>query len=357
MHNLNVTDGKVSFFDAGSAVPAWHGLGTRLADPLTSRDAIREAGLDYEVDLHPVYVNADDLKAGPGDLGSLGLMTPHRVPGCRAAIRRDTGAVLGTVGDRYQVLQNVEAFEFMDAISGNGIRYHTAGALGLGERVWMLGKLDGVLDVRGTGDVVEKYLLLSNAHDGSGAVRVLFTPTRVVCANTLAAALADGQGKGMTIRHTGDVREKIAQAQDVLGLARKFYDSLDVVFDRLASVRPSAAQLAAYFAELYPDPAKSKGKDGDKAANPARAQATRAELTRLFESGRGQDHPGTRRTMFAAYNAVSEYLTHERGTRGVGDDATAQRAARLESAWFGDGAALNVRALAVADRTALDLAN
>jgi hypothetical protein len=83
-------------------------------------------------------------------------------------IRTDTSQVLETVGKRYVPVQNAEAFQFLDCIAvDNGLRYHTAGALGQGEKIWMLVKLPGHIQVNGTGDVTERFLLLHNSHDGS----------------------------------------------------------------------------------------------------------------------------------------------------------------------------------------------
>jgi phage/plasmid-like protein (TIGR03299 family) len=243
--------------------------------------------------------------------------------------------VLGVVSDRFVPVQNRQAFGFLDAVVAEGsLRYHTAGAQGQGERIWLLAKLSDQIRVRGGDDLVDQFLLLSNAHDGSAALRVFFTPVRVVCANTLSLAHRQSAGEGISIMHKGDLQAKIRQAQEVLGLARRFFDDAAAVIDRLAGFSPTSAQLAAYFRELYPDPLE--GKDN------ARAVKTRSELQRLFEEGFGHDQPGVRGTAWAAYNAVTEYVDHHRPGRGHGDRERASR--RLDSIWFGTGARLKERA-------------
>lgn len=260
-----------------------------------------------------------------------GLPVPQR----RAVVRADTRAALGVVSDRYVPVQNRQAFGFLDAVAAEGgLRYHTAGALGWGERIWLLAKLPDQIRVRNSEDLVDKFLLLSNAHDGSAALRVFFTPVRVVCANTLSLAHRRGAGEGVSIMHKGDLEAKIRQAQQVLGLARRFFDAAAAVIDRLAGYSPSAAQLGAYFRELYPDP--EEGKDN------ARAVKVRGELQRLFEEGSGHDQPGVKGTAWAAYNAVTEYTDHFRTARGRDDASRASR--RLGSIWFGSGAQLKARA-------------
>src|SRR5262249_32939093 len=122
-HNLATTNGKTAMMYTGE-VP-WHNLGTKLDQPATAREAIEAARLNYRVDLKPL--NTDD-----------GTIVPQR----KAVVRTDTGKVLGVVGNSYVPVQNYQAFGFLDAVvAEGGLRYHTAGALGNGERIWMLAKL------------------------------------------------------------------------------------------------------------------------------------------------------------------------------------------------------------------------
>ena len=295
----------------------WHGLGTRLEEPATAREAIEVSGLDYLVELKKIET-AD------------GTPIPQR----KAVVRSDSGGVLGVVVNSYVPVQNHQAFGFLDAVVSDGsLRYHTAGALGKGERVWMLAKLPEDIRVKNSDDITEKYLLLSNSHDGSSSLRVYFTPIRVVCANTLAIAARNGQGQGISIMHKGDLAAKVRQAQDVLGLARRFYDDVDAQINRLASHYPSTRQLEEYFRQVYPD-----SPDGES----ARTKNVRQEMFRLFEHGIGHDMPEIRHTTWTALNAVTEYVDHYRSTRGK--TATDRASNRLESSWFGSGARLKERA-------------
>ncbi len=314
-HELATVNGRTSMMYVGE-VP-WHGLGQRLQSPATAWEAISAAGLDYDVAL------AD-------------LTTAEGVPVTtrKAVIRTDTNDVLGVVGNSYVPVQNRESFAFLDAIvADGGLRYHTAGALRKGEKIWLLAKLPGSIRVKVSDDVSEKYLLLTNSHDGSSCLRVFFTSIRVVCANTLAMANREGESEGLYIRHQGNLTAKILQAREVLGIAHKFFDDLEGQFDLMARHYPSYPQVSAYFKALYPDP-----EDG----NPSRAQNVRDELFRLYESGQGQDIPKIRGTTWAAFNAVTEHVDHFRSTRAKSELDRASN--RLESSWFGSGARLKERA-------------
>ena len=313
--NLATTNGHAAM--AYFSETPWHGLGVRLNEPASAAEAIEAAGLNYEVEMKPVS-------------------TPDGVAiqGKQAVVRQDTKQPLGIVGNAYQPIQNHQCFGFLDAIVGEGrLHYHTAGALGQGERIWMLAKLDGEIRIRDSEDVTEKFLLLSNSHDGTSSLRVFFTPIRVVCSNTLAMAERRGRRQGVSIAHKGNLDGKIAEAQEILGFARRFYDGMGEKIDRLASYYPTRTQLADYFRALYPDDPETKNR---------RAESIRTTLERLFESGRGQEIPETRRTMWSAFNAVTEYVDYHRPTRGISERQQAD--SRLKSAWFGAGARLKAEA-------------
>ena len=318
-HNLTTTNGQTAMMYAGET--PWHGLGTKLDEPATAAEAIDAAGLNYHVNLRPIETDE-------------GIPVPQR----KAVIRTDSNQVLGVVGNSYQPVQNQQCFGFLDSVVQDGrLRYHTAGALGKGEKVWMLAKLDGEIRIKDSEDVTDKFLLLSNSHDGSSALRVFFTPIRVVCANTLGMAERRSRGQGVSIIHKGDLNAKVGEAQEILGFAKRFYDDLGDRINRLASHYPSRRQLEIFFETLYPDQPESKTK---------RAENIRTELFRLFEHGRGQDIPATKLTTWAAFNAVTEFVDHHRSTRGRTDQERQSR--RLESAWFGSGSRLKSDAWAAA---------
>jgi len=204
-HELATTNGRPAMAYFGQT--PWHRLGTELNEPATAAEAINAAGLDYEVELHPLQTQR-------------WINVPQR----KAVVRTDTDDVLGVVGNSYQPIQNHQCFGFLDTVVADGcLRYHTAGALGRGERIWMLAKLPGAIRIKDSDDVTEKFLLLHNSHDGTSALRVFFTPIRVVCANTLAMAERHGHRQGISIAHKGDLQSKIAEAQEILGFARQFY--------------------------------------------------------------------------------------------------------------------------------------
>jgi phage/plasmid-like protein (TIGR03299 family) len=240
---------------------------------------------------------------------------------------------IAVVGERYVPIQNAEAFAFFDKLIGEGQAvYETAGSLGGGRRIWLLARLPGDVWVTRQ-DNVGKYLLLTNSHDGRSPLRALFTPIRVVCENTLRAALEGGQSDGIWVRHVGDILGKAKEAERLLGISVKYYDAFADQAQAFAKRALTQEALARYFETLAPDP---------KDADPARRVATRETWTRLFEAGKGNDLSSVRGTLWAAVNAVCEYVDHERPTRG--QEGQEEKIRRFESAQFGTGAVLRARA-------------
>ena len=149
----------------------WHGLGTKVMETPTSKEALSLAGLDWKVLQEPIYTENEEL-----------------VEGYKANVRDNDRKVLGVVTDRYKVIQNEEAFAFTDELLGEGVRYETAGTLQGGKKVWLLAHLPHEYII--SGERISPYLLFSNTHDGSGAIKAELTPIRVVCNNPLNLAMA-----------------------------------------------------------------------------------------------------------------------------------------------------------------------
>jgi phage/plasmid-like protein (TIGR03299 family) len=313
----------------------WHGLGKALREPATAAQAIAAASLDWDVVKTPL-------------LAFDGHVT-HAIPDRFAIVRKDwlgkPRPIFGVVGPEYTPLQNREAFGFFDAIVGKKAAiYHTAGALGEGERVWVLAKLPQLMRIV-PGDDAEKYLLLSNSHDGSSAVQIKFTPVRVVCQNTLAMAL--GQGRSLRVPHRASLRSRMDDAAHLLASINHVYADIEMKFRDFAGRSIDGEQLARYLNRVFPDPEDRDNEDGLM-----RARRNRLRSTRLFEAGRGSDLAGVRGTLWAAYNGVTELVDHgppdraSQATRGQlqFDIAHSPAERRLESVLFGEGYSIKVRA-------------
>lgn len=200
-----------------------------------SKEALVAAGLDWQVEQTPVFMEDGT-----------------EIKNYKANIRSDDKSVLGIVSDRYKIVQNNEAFSFTDNIVGeteNGIvRYETAGSLNGGKRVWLLAKMP---ETKILGDEVEPYMCFSNAHDGTGAIKICMTPIRVVCNNTLSLALS-GAKRSWSTKHIGNLDEKLAEARHCLGMATKYMTALDEEADRLANIKIDREQINEILDIMFP---------------------------------------------------------------------------------------------------------
>ncbi len=325
-HNLEIRNGEASMFYVDEL--PWHGLGQQLSGPATAKEAIKAAKLDWEVMKVPLYAEQANSRVALED--TFGIVRKDLWPGkgCK---------VLGIVGSQYAPLQNADAFTFFDPIVGeNAAAYETAGVLGNGERIWILAWVPENIVVVGE-DVVHKYLLLSNSHDGTSSVQVKFTPIRVVCQNTLTMALS--RGRTVRIAHTRGLHARLHQAKDLLGIVRRGFAGIETTFHAMARVQVGSERLKEYLGLVFPDPA-----DLEDEAAVRRVSANRSLAERLFRQGKGNQQKGVSGTLWAAYNGVAEMVDHRRPYQ------TAER--RLDAIWFGTAYGTKARAFKVAQEKA-----
>lgn len=311
--------------------PAWHGHGTVVSESQRSEDALRIAGLDWTVQL-------TDLAADFGPEAEGGRYKP--VTTHRATFRSDTGATLGAVGMRYQPLQNREAFAWMDEVVGESLAiWHTCGSLKGGRKVWMLAKLPGTLEVCDR-DVLEKYVLVTNSHDGTGAVRLFPTSVRVVCANTLRLAISEqdrnttdtGLPLGLKLFHrAGSLSNRVQKAKELLGVINDSHDDFAQAARAMLSKPLNTQQVSDYFGDL----------------TGSRSDRTRGKvLTQLWDRfALPTNEGGYKSNVWTAYNAASEWADHELRVKGSGE-IRAER--KFASCLFGSSHSFKQRAWAAA---------
>lgn len=318
--DIEYRKGKHSHFYVGET--PWHSLGQSLDNPPTTKEAIVAAGLDYPVTKAPLFmrVGADNFE----QVSAFATVRPGEEPG--------TFDELGIVGPKYRTLQNEDAFDFFDPFLASGnATLETAGALSGGRRIWILAKLKGNDIPIVKNDIVQKYVLLSNSHDGSSPVRVGFTPIRVVCSNTLAAAHADKLSRILRIRHTGNIIDNLSMIQNALNVVNERFETTVDGYRQLAKKQINKNDLKKYVTKIF----KKKENEDNEIINVKRVE----RVTELFETGIGNDMTGVEGTWWAAYNGLTQYLSYENGRT---DDS------RLNSLWFGEANGLLEQGLNVA---------
>lgn len=298
----------------------WHGLGEKLDENPTISEAITASGLDWEVGTRDLFT--DEGK---------------RVP-AKATYRKTDGSILGVVGPRYTPLQNRDAFDWFQPFLDEGeCSLHTAGSLSDGQKVWVLAQLNRDPSEIVQGDEVQKFILLSNSHDGTTAIRVGYTPIRVVCVNTLAFAHSHKDSQLLRIRHTRSSKTALDNVRDIMDNINEQFEATAEQYRFLASRDFNQNDVRKYVKTLLG--IEKKSPEDIK----TRTQNILDEILATIE-GPKQNMPGVRGTWWAAYNGFNEYLNYSKGRNANN---------RMESLWFGQNGNENRDAL----NTALEFAN
>lgn len=303
----------------------WHRLGKRVPKGVTASQMIQVAGLDWKVELRPAR--------GARQINDKPEFSRYEVIRLPCSGTKEAEALLGLVSRRYRPLQNVEAFEFFDSIVGQKKAYfETAGALGEGERIWVMAKMPEAMTIV-PGDDCLKYLLLSNTHSGEGSLIVKFTSVRVVCQNTLMMAMGDGQ-QAYRVRHSRRMQFKLDELAEFLAITQQVFLKAEEWFQHMAKIEMNEDRLEQYFEAVYPlSDAQRK-----KHETPQRWGFLRG----LFEGQDDLQLRGVRGTLWVAYNAVTRFEDYKEPQREELPDQ------RLERTWFGSGAEIKLKALEAA---------
>ena len=292
--------------------PAWHGLGTILDSEVTTAEMLEVAHLaGWNVRLEDVTL------PGRSHKNYFGVVRTNPF---------DNGAdVLGIVGERYKVLQNEELFSFADNMLDGG-RWETAGSIKNGTVVFGSLALDRevVLDADGAADKINTYLLVHTSHDGSLAVQASVTPVRVVCQNTLNAAL-HGVKQSFKIRHTSTVTGKVQAAREALGLANTYLDEFEVEAQSLIQQEITADTFFEIIKAAYPEPDKDVKGSLTKWTN---------KVDTLWDIYQGDTvaQAGIMNTAWGAYNTLTERLDWFRNPRGGNAEGVLAAASGFDAA-------------------------
>lgn len=313
--------GEAAFAGEG----AWHGLGKVLhaedGKGMNSEEAIIAANQDWETKKELMKLSQDDAL----------------VPDFYATVRQDTRKVLGIVGKNYQVIQNREAFNFLDSFIQDGVmQYESAISLFGGRQIVLLARMPSV-DYVIDGDANKRYLMFSNSHDGSGSIIIQPTHVRVVCNNTHQIALRDKQFQ-VKIRHNGSMEEKLEIAKTYMSQFDERFTLFTEQGKHLASKSFSSDDVTSYLDQLFP---------AVKDASERQTKNRREKLDKLMDrmSSPANSLPGMRGTWWQVFNAVTESVDHFSNYKGGALERAENRFSNITE---GAGAALKNKAMELA---------
>jgi phage/plasmid-like protein (TIGR03299 family) len=313
MHNINTYIGRQA---------AWHALGTVTGKYQTWSEIQAHGGLDFVPEKQQLFAQN-------------GLAVD-----AWGVFRPDTGDFLGSVGEQYTVIDHAEGFRMIDALIGSadGAHYETAGCLGKGEVVWGLADLNLHVTV-GKDDKSDVYLLFATSHNGTISHLYRTTFTRVVCQNTLTAALSSKATSMFRVRHTRNAQDRLNGAHTALATIGAEVQTVEQKLNFLAQRKMTREAMTTVFDRLFP----SKKDDDGKPVDTTRRTNILGDILACYESNDRNAFPEERGTAYNALNAITEYTDHQRSARN---------GERADSAMFGSGDRLKTQALEVLMETA-----
>lgn len=332
-HNIEINKVNgveiASYVENGRKERAWHGLGQVFDAPLTVTEALENSHADYQVEMQNVFAMTPAIQQAM-EQGTVDadLILDALISGKKATMRMDKCRALGVVSDSYGVVQNCDAFKFIDTLCTGGQNtpvIECAGVLGHGERVFITAKFTEqiILDNK-TDDRVEMYVVFTTSHDGTGAVNCMVTPTRVVCNNTLNFAMKHNAGK-ISLRHTSGIngrldltnKENAEFAFKTLNMYNVYKNSLEQQFEHLRNIKLSEKVLDDILAETLLTESNLKiyrenGINHEDISTVGRNQFQ--NVKQAMECGIGQDL-GERGTAMWALNGLTTYYQNVKNYR------------------------------------------
>lgn len=273
--------------------PYFTKVGKDIIGMKSVHDVIKATDLDWQVEKQPIFLQGE-----------------KEIANKFATVRTDNNQVLGIVGNQYEVVQNIEGFEFIDDCLGDGIEFVKAGTYNKGERVFIAAKAPSV---EICGDEVIPYILFTNSHDGSGTVKAIFTPMRLVCSNGLMLPARGHESGIITIKipHTKNVKERLMIAKEVVTKNNIYIEALKQEANELLQTPFTAEQFQLLSAEL----AGIKGEADEKVTRGQNSLVEDLQLAYAEEDIQKFDG-----TAWKAINAVADAESHKINSRNTGND-------------------------------------
>lgn len=297
-HKIDQSKGQAAFI--AYQAPAWHGLGKVFNNEITITEALKESGLDFHVQKSP---NRHLLSNGVMEVSDNSFFTE----------RTDTNKILGDkLGSIYTVYQNTDALSVVDELlKTKKVIIETVGAIDEGRKVFTCLKLNTPIVV-GVSDEISQYVLLANGHDGSMSITAMPTNIRVVCDNTLSAALAGAKG-AHKIRHTASAPDRVKEAFKIMGLLEDNTKSNTAAYSAMKHNSLTKQEFFDYIGNIFITSEEiGKLQQGDKDALSTRKKNTLTNVLEYAETGIGQREAlGNGLNMWYAYNAVTGFLTSQ----------------------------------------------
>jgi len=318
-HEIDFSNNQANIAYAGKT--PWHGLGNQI-DPDADLDQWRiAAGLNWYIQKRPLFHGIENED---------GTREPKVIKDRFAHVRSDTQECIGIASNRFQLVQPGEILEFYrDLLTNSDFTMETAGSLNGGAKIWALAKYAQSIVLNGR-DVLNPYLLLASANDGSMSTVGDLTTVRVVCNNTLTMAVGHNGGKAsVRIPHSRSFNADAVKRE--LGIAGDRIETFAEDADKLANTPMSDEQMIEYYFNLF-----AKKDEKNNVTNEKSVKNVLNKLTYLYRAGPGSDLDTSHQTAWGALNALTNYVDFNQRARSTNN--------RFASSQFGQGKNLKAKA-------------
>lgn len=256
----------------------WNKVGTDIREANSVKEALQISGLDYEVVKAPIY-----------------LSNGHRIKDQFATKKKGTDEVFGIVGKDYTIVQNEEAFSFVDGIISEGLTFVKAGETSYMNYIIASLPEQYILD-----DKFKPYIIFQNSHAGATTLKAAICPLRIICQNQFTMAFRNSENK-ISIRHSSSIHEKMDEAQHILQFNAEYMDSFNKMANEMAANKIGDEKaldiIDKYF--LVDDNASTR-----------KVNSNEEKKSILLNAYNAEDNQNFRGTQWGLVNAFSDYITH-----------------------------------------------
>lgn len=265
------------------------GVGTDVSEVTSLDYAIKKAGLDFEVVKLPVYYPIN------------GEMEMKKIENQFTTVRTDTMEPLGVVGKNYEILQNIDAFQFLESMVADGeARFETAGSYGPGGAKSFITMSTEPMNI--LGDEFKPYILITNSFDGSGSVRVMFTPIRIFCSNCIARAIKTAENK-ISVKHSSRLEVNLRAGREILLGNSNYMEAIKQEAETMAKLSLSEDKFKEIVNAMF------GVSDAEKATETAKFRAEET-INQIMKAYNQDDLQNFNNTAYKAYQAFADFESH-----------------------------------------------
>ena len=256
----------------------WNNIGMNIREANSVKEALQISGLDYEVVKAPVY-----------------LSNGHRIPGQFATKKKGTDEVFGIVGKDYTIVQNEEAFSFVDSIIPEGLTFEKAG-----ETSWMNYIIASMPEQYILDDKFKQYIIFQNSHSGATTLKAAICPLRIVCQNQFTTAFRGADNK-ISLRHGLSVHNRMIEAQSVLQASAEYMNSFNRNAEKMATTHLDAISVESILDKYFLI---------DESTTQRRANTINEKKNVFLMAYNAEDNQNFKGTVYGMFNAFADYITH-----------------------------------------------